>query len=77
MMTTTRATTPARRRATRVTITIATTAKTPAHRQQLPLRIGDGDDTASREAAARQEAEAVQRDVTRQPAGANKAEGCN
>ena len=50
-------------------------AKTPAHRRQLRLRIGDGDDTASREAAARREAEAVRRDATRQPAGANKEEG--
>ena len=61
--------TPARRDATRVTIAIATTAKTPAH------RIGDGDDTASREAVARREAEALRRDATRQPAGANKEEG--
>jgi len=51
----------------RVTITIATTAKTPAHRRQLRLNIGDGDDTASREAAARREAEAVQRDATQRP----------
>jgi len=40
------------------------TAKTPAHRRQLRLRIGDGNNTASREAAARREAEAVQRDST-------------
>ena len=33
------------------------------HQRQLRLRIGNGDDTASREAAARQEAEAVQRDA--------------
>ena len=58
-----------------VTITIATTAKMPAHRRQLRLRIGDDDDTASREAAAHQEAEAVRRDATRQPAGTNKEEG--
>ena len=58
-----------------MTIAIATTAKTPAHQQQLRLRIGDGDDTASREAAARQEAEAVRRDVTQQTAGVNKEEG--
>jgi hypothetical protein len=65
----------ARRRATRVTIAIATTAKMPAHLQQLRLCIGDGKNTSSREVAARQEAEAVQRDGTRQPAGANKEEG--
>jgi len=58
-----------------VTITIATTAKTPAHRRQLRLRIGDGDDTAIHETAARREAEAVQREATQQPAGANKEEG--
>jgi len=34
-------------------------AKTPVHRRQLRLRIGNGDNTASREVAARQEAEAV------------------
>jgi hypothetical protein len=51
------------------------TAKMPAHRWQLRLRIGDGDDTASHETAARREAEAVQRDATQQPAGANKEEG--
>jgi hypothetical protein len=33
------------------------------HQRQLRLHIGDGDDTASREAAARQEAEAVRRDA--------------
>jgi len=43
----------------RVTITIAMTAKMPAYRWQLRLRIGNGDNTASREAAARQEAEVV------------------
>ena len=32
------------------------------------MRIGDGDDTASREMVARQEAEAVRRDATGQPA---------
>ena len=47
----------------------------PAHRWQLRLGIGAGDDTASHETAARREAEAVQRDVTQQPAGANKEEG--
>ena len=50
-------------------------AKTPAHRRQLCLRIGDGDDTASRETAVRREAKAVRRDAMRQPAGANKEEG--
>jgi len=59
----------------RVTIAIATTTKTPAHRRQLLLRIGDGDDTASHETAARREAEGVQRDATQQPAGVNKEEG--
>jgi hypothetical protein len=54
---------------------IATTAKTPVHQRQLGLRIGDGDDTARRETAAHQEAEAVRRDVTREPAGAIKEEG--
>ena len=58
-----------------MTITIATTAKAPAHQRQLRLCIGDGNDTASREAAARQKAEAVQRDAMQQPAGANKEEG--
>ena len=75
MTTTTMAMMPAQQHVMRVTITIATMAKTPAHRRQLRLRIGDGDDTASREAAARREAEAVRRDATRQPAGANKEEG--
>ena len=42
-----------------MTTAITITAKTPAHRRQLCLRIGDGDDTASCEAAARQEAEAA------------------
>jgi len=51
------------------------TAKRPVHQWQLRLRIGDGDDTVSREAAARREAEAVRRNTTRQPAGANKEEG--
>jgi hypothetical protein len=49
-------------------------AKTPVHQRQLRLCIGDADDTASCEAAARQEAEAVQRDTMRQPAGSNKGE---
>jgi len=44
---------PAQQRATRVTIAIVMTAKMTAHRWQLRLRIGDGDDTASREAAVR------------------------
>jgi RNA polymerase-binding transcription factor DksA len=51
------------------------TAKTPAHRRQLRLCIGDGDDTASHETVASREAEAVRRDVTQQPAGTNKEEG--
>ena len=50
-------------------------AKTLVHRRQLRLLIGDGNDTASREAAARQEVEVVGRDAMRQPAGANKEEG--
>ena len=50
-------------------------AKMPAHRRQLRLHIGNGNNTASHEAAARREAEAEQRDATRQPAGANKEEG--
>jgi len=52
-----------------------TTAKTPARRRQLCLRIGDSDDTASREAATHQEMEAVRRNAMRQPAGTNKEEG--
>jgi hypothetical protein len=36
---------------------IAMTAKTHTHRRQQRLRIGDGDDTASYEAATRREAE--------------------
>jgi len=40
------------------------TAKTPAHWRQLRLRIDDGDNTTSREAAAHREAEAVRRDAT-------------
>ena len=75
MTMTTRAMTKAPWDVTRVTIAIATTAKTSAHRRQLCLHINDGNDTASREAAACQEAEAVQRDATQQPAGANKEEG--
>ena len=58
----------------RVTITIATTVKTPAHQRQLHLRIGKGNDTASCEVAARREVEAVRKDATQQPAGANKEE---
>jgi len=50
-------------------------AKTSAHRRQLRLRIGDSEDTGSREAAARREADAVRRDAMRQPAGENKEEG--
>jgi hypothetical protein len=50
-------------------------AKTPAHQRKLHLRIGDGDDTASRETAAHLEAKVVRRDAIRQPAGANKEEG--
>ena len=50
-------------------------AKTPAHRRQLCLRIGDGDNTASRETAVRREAKAARRDAMRQPAGTNKEEG--
>ena len=44
---------------------------TSAHRRQQRLHIGDGNDTASCQAAARQEAEVVRRDAKRQPAGAN------
>jgi len=58
-----------------VTIEIATLAKVPAHRRQLCLRIGDGNDTASHEMAARQEVEGVQRDTMQQPAGPIKDEG--
>jgi hypothetical protein len=74
-VTSTSVTMPSRQCATRVTIAIATTAKTPAHRRQLHLRIGDGDDTASHETAAGQEAEAVRRNATQQSTGANKEEG--
>ena len=42
---------------------------------ELCLHIVNGDNTASHETAARQEGEAVQRDATQQPAGANKKEG--
>jgi len=42
-----------------MTIAIATMVKTPAHRRQLRLGIGDGNDTGSCEVAARREAEAV------------------
>ena len=45
------------RQSPRATIPIAMTAKTHAHRRQQHLRIGDGDDTASCEAATRREAE--------------------
>ena len=50
------------------------TAKMSAHRWQLHMRIGDGDDTASCEIVTRQEAVAVRRDAARQPAVANKEE---
>jgi len=75
LTTTSSATALARQCATRVTITIATTVKTPAHQWQLCLRISDGDDTASHETAARREAESVRRDATQQPTGTNKEEG--
>jgi len=75
MTMTTRARMPAQRRATRVTTAIATMTMMPVHQWQLRLCIGNGDNTASREAAALREAEAVQRDATQQPAGANKNEG--
>ncbi len=64
MMMMSRATTPAWRRATRETITIVTMPKTTALWRQRGLRIGDGNDTASCEAARMQ-----------QPAGTNKKGG--
>ena len=74
-MITIRATTPALRQATRVTIVIAMAAKTPAHQQQQCLCICNGTNTARREAVARREVEAMQRDARQQPAGANKEGG--
>jgi len=47
----------------------------PEHQRQLRLCIDNGNNTASREAAAHQEVEAVQRDAMRQPVGTNKEGG--